>query len=332
MIRFLASRLGQGSGADGVLTHGGSIGSLTALFAARQAKAGFDAWTEGSAGGPPLAVLGSAQAHYCVARAAQLMGWGKAGFASVPVDDRFRLRPEALDAAFTRAVDAGRKPIVVAASACSTATGSFDPLPEIASFCEERGIWLHVDGAHGASAALSDKTRRQVRRAPRARARLRGRDPSAVQHRLLPSPPRGRDGSRRAPGDAAPRPGRGRLVLPRPDAAPRRNFSADHDHQPAHQRRRSRRAGVPTARGRAEALKLGGGERGGREKAKSGPDRGPNFRASGRPWARRRPSKRSRSCGDRRRDRRTSSAAPASDWWDPRGYRGGSSGACRRGC
>lgn len=162
VLRFLASRLGFGAGADGVLTSGGSIGNLTALLAARQAKAGYDAWTEGSAGGPPLAVLGSAQAHYCVARAAQIMGWGKGGFVGVPVDDRFRLRPEALDAAFTRAVDAGRRPIAVAASACSTATGSFDPLPEIASFCEERGLWLHVDGAHGASAALSAKTRHLV--------------------------------------------------------------------------------------------------------------------------------------------------------------------------
>ncbi|MEP7124163.1 MAG: pyridoxal-dependent decarboxylase [Byssovorax sp.] len=162
VIRFLASRLGFGASADGVLTHGGSIGNLTALLAARQAKAGFDAWTLGSAGGPPLAVLGSTQAHYCVARAAQIMGWGRGGFIAVPVDDRFRLRPEALDAAFRRAVDAGRRPIVVAASACSTATGSFDPLPEIASFCEERGLWLHVDGAHGASAALSEKTRHLV--------------------------------------------------------------------------------------------------------------------------------------------------------------------------
>ncbi|MFS8068775.1 MAG: pyridoxal phosphate-dependent decarboxylase family protein [Byssovorax sp.] len=162
VVRFLADRVGFGPGADGVLTSGGSIGNLTALLAARQAKAGYDAWTEGSAGGPPLAVLGSAQAHYCVARAAQIMGWGKAGFVPVPVDDRFRLRPEALDAAFTRAVDAGRRPIIVAASACSTATGSFDPLPEIAAFCEERGLWLHVDGAHGAAAALSAKTRHLV--------------------------------------------------------------------------------------------------------------------------------------------------------------------------
>lgn len=162
VVRFLADRLGFGAGADGVLTSGGSIGNLTALLAARQAKAGHDAWTEGDRGGPSLAVLGSAQAHYCVARAAQIMGWGQAGFVPVPVDDRFRLRPEALDAAFTHAVDTGRKPIIVAASACSTATGSFDPLPEIASFCEERGLWLHVDGAHGAAAALSSRTRHLV--------------------------------------------------------------------------------------------------------------------------------------------------------------------------
>jgi L-2,4-diaminobutyrate decarboxylase len=36
--------------------------------------------------------------------------------------------------------------------------------------CEERGIWLHIDGAHGASAALSDRHRHRVRGIERARS------------------------------------------------------------------------------------------------------------------------------------------------------------------
>jgi L-2,4-diaminobutyrate decarboxylase len=46
--------------------------------------------------------------------------------------------------------------IGVVAHAGSTGTGSFDPLAEIAEFCEQNGLWLHVDGAHGASVVLSD--------------------------------------------------------------------------------------------------------------------------------------------------------------------------------
>ena len=159
LIRWMANLVGFGPAADGVFTSGGSIGNLTALLAARQAKAGFDVWTQGNAGGPPLAVLASEQSHYCVRRAVQIMGWGQGGVVPVPVDDRFRLRVDALDDALRAARQAGRRVIAVVASAGSTATGAFDPLGEIADFCARHDLWLHVDGAHGASAVLSDRYR-----------------------------------------------------------------------------------------------------------------------------------------------------------------------------
>ena len=52
--------------------------------------------------------------------------------------------------------------IAVIASAGSTATGAYDPLDPIADFCAAHGLWLHVDGAHGASAALSPRLRHFV--------------------------------------------------------------------------------------------------------------------------------------------------------------------------
>src|SRR5262249_25965069 len=82
----------------------------------------------------------------------------------VPVDDRFRMQPEALAQAKREAEERGRKVIAVVASAGSTATGAFDPLDAIADFCAAHGLWLHVDGAHGARAMLS----------PTHRARLAG--------------------------------------------------------------------------------------------------------------------------------------------------------------
>jgi L-2,4-diaminobutyrate decarboxylase len=159
VIFWMARQLGYSETSGGVMTSGGSLGNLTALLAARQARAGFNYLEEGAHGGPPLAVLGSDQAHYSVGRAIQVMGWGTDGYIEVPSDDAFRLKPEELPAALKRAEEMGRKVIGVVAQAGSTGTGSYDPLVEIADFCEQNELWLHVDGAHGASVVLSDRYR-----------------------------------------------------------------------------------------------------------------------------------------------------------------------------
>jgi L-2,4-diaminobutyrate decarboxylase len=168
LAAWFGAQLGFGPGCDATFTSGGSAGNLTALLAARQACAGFDSWTEGAHAGPPLAVLASDQTHYCVKRSVQIMGWGAAGVAPVSTDARYRMRPDALEAAHRRAESAGRKVIAVVASAGSTATGAIDPLDAIADYCEAHGLWLHVDGAHGASLALSERYRPLLRGIERA--------------------------------------------------------------------------------------------------------------------------------------------------------------------
>ena len=161
-VRWMADRLGFPDSAGGVFTHGGSVGNLTALLAARQAHAG-DVWNDGLANRPQLAVMTSEQSHYCVTRSMQIMGHGAAGTIKVPADDAYRMRPEAMEVALKRAKDAGTQVFAVIASACTTATGSFDPLPEIASFCRDHGLWMHADAAHGASFVLSESTRELLR-------------------------------------------------------------------------------------------------------------------------------------------------------------------------
>lgn len=157
LVGFFARTLGLAAGADGFLTSGGSAGNLTALLAARQAKAGFDVWTAGALGGPQLAVLASEQAHYSISRAARIMGLGAKAVITVPVDARYRMRADALVSTKRVADDAGMRVIAVVASAGSTATGAYDPLGPVADFCEAHDLWLHVDGAHGAAAAFSSR-------------------------------------------------------------------------------------------------------------------------------------------------------------------------------
>ncbi|MFO0547324.1 MAG: pyridoxal-dependent decarboxylase [Polyangiaceae bacterium] len=155
-------------GGGGVLTSGGSLGNLTALLAARQRRAGFDVGAEGLAGHTPLAILVSEQAHYSIERAAQTMGLGRAGVFLVPTDAHYRMRTADLRPTFERARAAGRTPFALVASAGATGTGSIDPLDEVADVAAELGLWLHVDGAHGASMLLSERLRAPLRGIERA--------------------------------------------------------------------------------------------------------------------------------------------------------------------
>jgi L-2,4-diaminobutyrate decarboxylase len=153
VVAWMCGALGMSAGAGGLLTSGGSLGNLTALLAMRQARAGFDAWRQGAHGGPPLAVVTSDEAHYSVARTLRIMGWGDGGAIAAPVDGAHRLTAAAVRDALARAGE--RTVIGVIAAAGSTATGAFDPLDELAELCERRGLWLHVDAAHGGGLALT---------------------------------------------------------------------------------------------------------------------------------------------------------------------------------
>jgi len=160
LVRWIAGLAGfDAARAGGLFTSGGSLGTLTALLAARQVmgkrKGIGDLWRDGYAPvGPRPAVLVSAQAHYCVLRAVQIMGLGAQGIVPVRTDSALRVDPSALAAAYETARLAGREPIAVVANACSTPTGSYDPLEQIADFCVAKDLWLHVDGAHGFGAAI----------------------------------------------------------------------------------------------------------------------------------------------------------------------------------
>ncbi len=160
VIDWMAAKLGFSSEAGGVMTHGGSVGNLTALLAMRQAHAGFDVWKEGAHAGPPLAVIASADSHYSVARTLRIMGWGDGGVISAPVDARHRMTASAVSAALASA--GSRRVIGIVAAAGSTATGAFDPLDELADLADEHGLWLHVDAAHGGSVALSRGLRHKL--------------------------------------------------------------------------------------------------------------------------------------------------------------------------
>ncbi|MFE4055168.1 pyridoxal phosphate-dependent decarboxylase family protein [Streptomyces sp. NPDC059096] len=153
-VGWLVELLGLSEGTSGLFVPGGSLANLTALTAARDARAGEE---------PHRATAYvSDQAHFSVRRALHVLGLGADRVRILPSDRAQRLSLAALAERVGQDRRQGSCPFLVVASAGTTATGAVDPLPELARFCAEEGLWLHVDGAYGAPAALTHRGRRAL--------------------------------------------------------------------------------------------------------------------------------------------------------------------------
>lgn len=168
VIRKFGSLIGYANGFDGIFTHGGTAGNLTAMLAARQAKTDYNIWEDGIREKEKPAYMISDQAHYSVGRNVKIMGLGDGSIVRVPVDGRYRMRTDLLEELKAEAEKKGKRIISVVASACSTATGSYDDLNEVADFCEKYDLWMHVDGAHGMGVLFSEKYSSRVKGIERA--------------------------------------------------------------------------------------------------------------------------------------------------------------------
>ncbi len=140
--------------AGGLFVSGGSMANLTALVAARHAKLDDR---------PQDAVIYySDQTHSSIDRALRVIGFLPGNIRRVPSGSTFRLAPDALSHAIREDRAAGRRPFAVIANAGTTNTGAVDPLREIAAICKQHDLWMHVDGAYGAAAVISDRGRKEL--------------------------------------------------------------------------------------------------------------------------------------------------------------------------
>jgi L-2,4-diaminobutyrate decarboxylase len=168
VVKKFGSLIGYQTQYDGIFTHGGTAGNLTAMLAARQAKTDYNIWNEGVKDSERPGYMVSEQAHYSVGRNVHIMGLGSESVVKVPVDSVFRMRTDLLEEIKQNSEKKGIRIISVVASSCSTATGSYDDLEAIADFCEKHRLWLHVDGAHGMGVLFSEKYRNRVKGIDRA--------------------------------------------------------------------------------------------------------------------------------------------------------------------
>jgi glutamate/tyrosine decarboxylase-like PLP-dependent enzyme len=152
VIDWFRQWVGYPASAGGLFTSGGSAAILDALVAARE-----------QAGAPERpAIFLSDQTHSAVERAARIVGVRPDGIVRVPADADYRLSVPALAQAVEHAKGRGFTPIAVCANAGTTNTGAIDPLREIAAWCGDRKLWLHVDAAYGGFAVLCDRGRQML--------------------------------------------------------------------------------------------------------------------------------------------------------------------------
>ncbi|TAH29304.1 MAG: aminotransferase class I/II-fold pyridoxal phosphate-dependent enzyme [Cytophagales bacterium] len=157
---LMAKRIGFDEKSGGILTSGGTLANLTSLLAARAKYAPTDVWQEGN--NIKLAVMVSEEAHYCIDRAARIMGMGSEGIIKISTNEAFQMQTELLEKYYQEATKKGFCVIAVIGSSCSTSTGSYDNLKEIGKFAKEKNIWFHVDGAHGGASIFSEKYKHKV--------------------------------------------------------------------------------------------------------------------------------------------------------------------------
>ncbi len=150
VVGWLAQAIGC-TGFRGNLTGGGSSANLMGLAMAREAR--LPANEHGIR--ETATVYASEQAHMSIAKAVALLGIGRDHLRLVPCDHEFRIRTDLLRQAIEADISAGNRPIAIVGSAGTVATGSVDPLVELAAIAKAAGAWFHIDGAYGALAAIA---------------------------------------------------------------------------------------------------------------------------------------------------------------------------------
>jgi aromatic-L-amino-acid decarboxylase len=156
VLQWLAAAFGYDARARGLLCSGGSLANLSAVVTARVERLGEHADLR------QAVVYTSSQAHHSVAKAVRLAGLPAKGVREVAVDERLRLRPDALAHAIAADRARGLQPFLLVSAGGTTNTGAVDPLPALSRLCGQEGLWHHVDAAYGGAFVLCEEGRRRL--------------------------------------------------------------------------------------------------------------------------------------------------------------------------
>ena len=167
---WMAEAFGFPKEASGIFVTGASMANFLSLIVARERAAGARNVRLNGLGAldSALVAYASHEAHNCVRQAMELSGLGARHLRLIPSDERRMMRVGDLMHAIAADRAAGMTPFLIVGSAGTVDTGAIDDLDALADVAHEEEIWLHVDGAFGALAALSPKLKPLVKGLERA--------------------------------------------------------------------------------------------------------------------------------------------------------------------
>ncbi|KAL7943631.1 pyridoxal phosphate-dependent transferase [Trichoderma barbatum] len=146
--------IGYPDTAGGCFVSGGSMANLSALMVARDQKLSYEERSKAVA-------YTSDQTHSSLAKGLGILGFHSSQIRKVTCDDNMRINTILLRSAIEEDKASGKIPFLIVGNAGTTNTGTVDPFPELAAIAREQNLWLHADGAYGASALLC-KSRRNI--------------------------------------------------------------------------------------------------------------------------------------------------------------------------
>jgi aromatic-L-amino-acid decarboxylase len=150
--KFLSTSTG-----GGVIQDTASSATLCAVLAARERATNFNSNREGCRA--KLVAYTSSQAHSSIEKAVKIAGIGRDNLRFVEVDDRFAMKPDALELAINKDRQSGLMPFFVCATVGTTSSNAIDPVAKMGEICQKQNIWLHVDAAMSGTAALCPEFR-----------------------------------------------------------------------------------------------------------------------------------------------------------------------------
>lgn len=157
---WMRQMVGLSAAWSGVIQDTASSSTLIALLCARERASNYSLAREGLQGGEkPLVIYTSSQSHSSVEKAALLAGFGRAYVRSLPTDERYAMRADALVAAIQADLERGLTPCAVVATVGTTTTTALDPLEAIAPIARQFKLWFHVDAAMAGSAMILPECR-----------------------------------------------------------------------------------------------------------------------------------------------------------------------------
>jgi glutamate/tyrosine decarboxylase-like PLP-dependent enzyme len=161
-LRWIGERFGWQQPFDGTFTSGGNEANFSGLALALAHH--FPASIEhgiASIGAQPV-LYASGEAHHSLDKSVGLLGLGRKALRRVRLTDRIQIDLDVLQQTIRDDRAAGHQPFCVVATAGTTNSGAIDDIARLAEICQRESLWLHLDGAYGASAAFSDTYRHLV--------------------------------------------------------------------------------------------------------------------------------------------------------------------------